>query len=379
VWCNDSVTDEPVTLASNVPGAEFPRWGSGGLEFRIHAPAAHQVNLQLPGDSLGTGSVPFSPQADGFWHAAIADPAAGFHYYQIEIDGLTTNDPGSRTYSGYGRSVSGVEVPDPLEPFELRDVPHGELRSLWFHSTVTRSWRELWVWTPPGYDDSPDLRYPVLYLQHGSGEDETSWSRQGRAGIIMDNLLADGAVRPMLVVMGSGYAGAPPSMPMSASDSTMIIDGLQRLLTDDVITVVDQHYRTIADRRQRALAGLSMGGRQALIIGLRRPDLFGWLGGLSPAIWLSGTTDAGWSVDPGWVDDAVSAAGGVRPQQVFLSAGTREERFVTAVEQLSGSLAAAGIDYNSYVSPGTAHEWTSWRRSLTEMAPRLFRDPRTGS
>ncbi|GAB3918506.1 alpha/beta hydrolase-fold protein [Microlunatus endophyticus] len=356
-----------------MPGAEFPRLGSEGLEFRIHAPGAHQVKLQLPGDSLGSGSVPFSPEPDGFWHAVISDPAVGFHYYQVEIDALTTNDPGSRTYSGYGRSVSGVEVPDPLEPFELRDVPHGELRSLWFRSTVTRSWRELWVWTPPGYDDDIDRHYPVLYLQHGSGEDETSWSRQGRAGIIMDNLLADGAARPTLVVMGSGYAAAPPSTPLSAVDSAMIIDGLQQLLADDVIATVDRQYRTITDRTHRALAGLSMGGRQALAIGLRRPDLFGWLGGLSPAIWQRGTTDAVWSVEPTWIEDAVRAAGGVRPQQVFLSAGTLEERFVTAVDELAGSLAAAGIDHKSYLSPGTAHEWTTWRRSLTELAPRLFR------
>jgi enterochelin esterase-like enzyme len=363
-------------LATTVPGAEFPRMMGGDVELEIEAPAATRVVMPAPGDSLGTDQIEFRRGDTGAWRAVIPNAAAGFHYYRVEVDGVAMNDPGSLAFSGYGRAVSGLEVADPSGPFELRDVPHGELRSRWYRSTVTSKWRQLWVYTPPSYDEDRAARYPVLYLQHGSGEDETSWPRQGRASIILDNLIADGAAVPMLVVMGSGYASPPPppGTPPSAASARRVLDEFEQLLLTDVVPCVDEHYRTSPNREHRALAGLSMGGRQALIVGMRRLDTFAWLGGLSPAVWLSGPDNPTWAVESDWVQTSLSAADGLRPRHVFLSAGTEEQRFVAAVDQLADQFTRAGVEHSTFLSAGTAHEWTTWRRSLHELAPRLFHD-----
>lgn len=372
----ESVSGAGGPLSSTVPGAAYPRLDAdGGLAFRIHAPGARAVSVQAPGDSLGSEPITLEREATGSWSGGIDAPAAGFHYYRVEIDGAVVNDPGSYTYSGYGAAVSGVEIPDPGSRLaELADVPHGEVRGRWYRADTTGGWRQLFVYTPPGYDDT-DRRYPVLYLQHGSGEDETSWSRQGRIGIILDNLLAAAAAPPMLVVMGSGYA-APPPPPGTAPDpvdGARLIEEFGRLLLADVVPTVDRQYRTLADRDHRALAGLSMGGRQALAVGLHNLDTFGWLAGLSPAVWLDNTQYPGWTVGPDWVQSALATSGGHRPRHVFLSAGALETPFVTAIDDLARMLLDAGLEHTSYVSPGTAHEWLTWRRSIVELAPLLFR------
>lgn len=363
-------------LESTLPGVEHPRIDDGVVRFRLHAPAAGAVRVQLPGDSLGTDPVEMIRAADGWWTAAIPDAAPGFHYYRLDVDGLVVNDPGSKTYSGFGRSVSGLEIPEPgITMWDLRDVEHGDVRSRWFFATTTGTWRQLCVYTPPGYDDGQHRRYPVLYLQHGSGEDETSWRKQGRAGLILDNAIADGSAEPMIVVMGSGYALPPrePGTRPSAASSSRSIDEFADLMVTDVIPTVDRHYRTLADRDSRALAGLSMGGRQAVAVGFSRLASFGWIAGLSPAIWLRGDDDRSWAVEADWIDTLLSAADGVRPRHVFLSAGTAEPRFVDAVNDLDTMLTRARVEHRVYLSPGTGHEWTTWRRSLAELAPLLFR------
>ena len=365
-----------VPLETNVPGAAYPRLVDGDLVLRVEAPQAGTVQLAPPGDSFGSEPIALSRDDGGVWTTTIRSPAPGFHYYYLEIDGLQVNDPNSKAYSGYGRAVSALEIPEPGNDIcELADVPHGDVRGHWFFATTTGRWRQLWVYTPPGYDDNPEQRYPVLYLQHGSGEDETSWHRQGRVGIILDNLLAAGTVVPMIVVMGSGYASQPPEpgTPPSAADRSRIIDEFAELLTVDVVPHVDQHYRTVPDRAHRALAGLSMGGRQALAAGLAHLDTFAWLAGLSPAIWLRTEEYPHWAVDPDWVDTLLAAAGGHRPEHVLLSAGTAEPRFVEAVGDLERMFDAAGIPHTTYLSPGTGHEWTTWRRSIVELWPVLFR------
>lgn len=363
-------------LTSNVPGAAYPRLDiDGRLTFRVAAPDADAVRIPAFGGSLGDDPIELRRDADGFWTGAIQDPAPGFHYYRLEIAGAAVNDPSSQAFSGYGGAVSGLEIPEPgNDTAELRNVPHGEVRSRWFSATTTGGWRELIVYTPPGYDDDPSRRFPVLYLQHGSGEDETSWSRQGRAGIILDNLLADAAAEPMLVVMGSGYASPPttPGTPPTADQTRKVMDEFGDLLLDDVVPTVDRSYRTVPDREHRALAGLSMGGRQALGVGLANLGTFGWVAGLSPAVWLEGA-DRSWTVGTDWVKTLLARSGGHRPRQVFLSAGSAEPMFVDSVRALEQMLTEAEVAHASYISPGTAHEWLTWRRSLVELAPRLFR------
>lgn len=363
-------------LESNVPGAPYPRLVDGVLTFRVDAPTATSVRVQAPRDSLGTEPIEMVREPDGSWTAAVPNPAPGFHYYRLEIDGLVVNDPASRTYSGYGRSVSGLEIPEPGNTIvELGNVEHGEVRGRWFFASTTGTWRQVLVYTPAGYDDDPSRRYPVLYLQHGSGEDETSWSRQGRVGIILDNLVAAGSAEPMIVVMGSGYASPPPppGTPPSAANGSKIIDEFADLMITDVIPAIDRHYRTIADRDHRALAGLSMGGRQALAVGLGHLETFGCLAGLSPAVWLRSEDIQSWAIDPDWVEVSIAAANGLRPHHVFLSAGTAEPRFVDAVGDLDTMLTAAEVNHTVYIAPGTGHEWTTRRRSIVELAPQLFR------
>lgn len=342
----------------------------------MEAPRADTVQLAPPGDSLGAEPIALSRGAEGVWTVTIQSPAPGFHYYRLEIDGLLVNDPNSLAYSRYGRAVSGMEIPEAGNNlWELADVPHGDVRGHWYFASTTGEWRQLWVYTPPGYDDDPEQRYPVLYLQHGSGEDETSWYRQGRVGIILDNLVAAGTTLPMIVVMGSGYASPPPEpgTPPSAANGSRIVDEFAELLTVDVVPELDRHYRTVPDRAYRALGGLSMGGRQALAVGLARLDTFAWLAGLSPAVWLRTEVNPNWAVDPDWADTLLAGAGGHRPERVFLSAGTAETRFVDAVGDLERMFAAAGVAHTTYLSQGTGHEWTTWRRSIVELGPLLFR------
>src|SRR5689334_1079770 len=198
---------------SNVPGAQSPRIDTQGrVTFTLEAPQAHTLEL-AGGDGLGPGPFSMKKAADGSWSVTIPAPVPGFHYYWFVLDGVEVNDPGSHTYFGYGKETSAIEIPDAGgEFYALKDVPHGEVREKWYRSKSTGEWRRILVYTPPGYESNSTQRYPVLILLHGMGEDETGWTRQGRAQFILDNLIASGKARPMIVFMDRGQAsvsGAP--------------------------------------------------------------------------------------------------------------------------------------------------------------------------
>lgn len=353
---------------TNVPGAEYPRvHPDGRVTFRLRAPEARQVQLQPGGNDngLGPGPQPARRAADGTWTITTAPAAPGFHYYWFLVDGVPVNDPGSETFFGWGRQTSGVEVPTPGESFhEPAEVPHGEVRALWWHSRVTGRPRRAFIYTPPAYDARRG-RYPVLYLQHGAGEDERGWSSQGRLGFIMDNLLAAGRIRPMLVAMMNGYASRP-----GEAEQRGVPRGFaawEEVLTTELVPLVDRTYRTRQDREHRALAGLSMGAMQALQVGLKRHDLFASVLAFSPP--------------PRGAFDVRSAYDGVfadaprfnrRTRLLWLSAGEAEAPFAEAVRTTSAALTRAGIHHESYLSPGTSHEWHTWRRSLHRATPLLF-------
>ena len=360
--------------ASNLPGARFPRIEPDGrVTFRVVAPAARSVQLRPPGGSLGSGPVDLVPESDGeHWSATIGPVPPGFYYYWLTVDGTDMNDPGTQTYIGHGRAVSGLEVPDPANlVVERHDIPRGEVRHRWYLAETTGTWRRLVVYTPPRYDDDPSARYPVLYLQHGSGEDETGWTAQGRTDVILDNLIAAGDAVPMIVVMASGYVTPPePDAPRTPERSHAASMEFARLQLAEVVPTVDHTYRTIADRSGRAIAGLSMGGRQAIDAGLGHSGTFAWMGGLSAAVFRG--VASGFPSGEDYVGGAIGD-GEYQPQQVFLSAGTDEERFVEALQALVPQLEARGATIVTYLSPGTAHEWQTWRRSLIELAPLLFR------
>ncbi len=213
--------DEAKPATSNVPRAEYPSVHSDSrITFRLKAPDAKSVKVQPGGADNGLGKGPYEMERsdDGTWTVITPPAVPGFHYYWFVVDGVAVNDPGSETYFGYGKATSGVEVPEPgVDFYDAKEVPHGEVRALWYHSKVTSSPRRALVYTPPGYDADAGKRYPVLYLQHGAGEDERGWTNQGRANFILDNLIAAKKAVPMIIVMDNGYAEKAGTAPFHPS------------------------------------------------------------------------------------------------------------------------------------------------------------------
>ena len=219
--------DDTRPATSNVPRAEYPRvQPDGRVTFRLKAPDARKVQAQPGGADNGLGKGPFDMERgdDGTWSVTTPPAVPGFHYYWLVVDGVAVNDPGSETFFGYGKPTSGVEVPEKgVDFYDINEVPHGEVRALWYHSKVTGKARRAFVYTPPGYDAAGGTRYPVLYLQHGAGEDERGWTAQGRANFILDNLIAAKNAKPMIVVMDNGYADrvGQPARPFHYLDKGM--------------------------------------------------------------------------------------------------------------------------------------------------------------
>jgi enterochelin esterase family protein len=305
----------------------------------------------------------------------------------VNVDGADLSDPGSRAFFGGSRYVSAVEVPEAGSTWYLpQNVPHGQVREVWYHSSVTDSWRHAMVYLPPGYDTQAKERYPVLYLQHGGGENETGWIHQGHANFILDNLLASGKAKPMIIVMAYGYARragtTPPDLagkPFGSPEAIKAMEDMASAFEDDMTKVlipfVDKTYRTIADRDHRAMAGLSMGGMQTFQITLNHLDLFSHIGGFSGAGGMM--VLAGRKLDPAKDYNGVMADPKEFARKVhvlWLGVGTAEpERMREGIRAFHQSLKDAGIEHVYVESPGTDHEWQTWRRALNDFAPRLFR------
>lgn len=276
-------------------------------------------------------------------------------------------DPASETYYGCCREAGGLEVPEGSEGDYYRpqpNVPHGQVRSIYYYATATSEWRHALVYTPAEYETQPATRYPVLYLQHGMGEDETGWSRQGQMQHIMDNLIASGEAVPMLVVMESGDVKKPFRGGDNRAGRSDYGATFYRVMTQDLIPMIDTTFRTLTDRDHRAMAGLSWGGHQTFDLVMANMDKFAWMGGFSGAIF-------GLDLDTTY-DGAFRRADEFNHQihYLFLSCGS-EENFGT--EQLVKTLRDAGIRCDFYESPGTHHEWLTWRRSLRQFVPHLFK------
>jgi len=241
------------------------------VTFRVNAPQATSLSVSLGKD------YPMVKDENGFWTVTSDPQVEGFHYYSLKTGGLTFNDPSVHSYFGTGRDCSAIEVPGaPDEDFYTphQGVPQGAVRSIRYYSKVCGQYRRMYVYTPAEYEQNPSKRYPVLYLQHGGGEDETGWIYQGFADVILDNLVAEGKAVPMIIVMVSGVA-------QKADGSG---DGFEAMVTEDVIPLIDQRFRTLADRDHRAVAGLSWGAKQAYDLGLGYRNLFSWIGGFSGII-----------------------------------------------------------------------------------------------
>jgi enterochelin esterase-like enzyme len=337
----------------NQPGQEFPQVNSQGYaRFRITAPDAKSivVTLGVPGVRGGT---PLTKGDDGSWTGTTAGPQEeGFHYYHLTIDGGTFNDPGTLNFYGSTRWESGIEIPaHDQDLYTLADVPHGNVQQILFPSKSTNTSLRAFVYTPPDYYKSKSKKYPVLYLQHGWGEDETAWSNQGHANLIMDNLIASGKIKPFIIVMTYGMTNSVKMGGMRNFD----IKPFQTVLTDELIPYIDANFRTTSDQAHRAMAGLSMGGMETKTITLARPDLFSYFGLLS-----------GGTYSP---DDLKDKS---KVKLIFLSCGSFENP--DGVKKSTTSLKVAGINAVSFVSENTRHEFQTWRRSLYELALLLFKD-----
>ena len=370
-------TDDSYPAPTNIPGAEYPRLhGDLSATFRVQAEHAQRVDLLM---ELGQSIYEMAKTGNGTWEVTTKPLLPGFHYYAISVDGFVSNDPGSRTFFAARKEVSGLEVPgSESEFFAAKDVPHGTVRTDWYRSKSTGQTRRIVVYTPPGYDFSAS-RYPVLYLQHGFGEDEAGWSQQGHENFILDNLIAAHRAKPMILVNENGMTGVhfeppplaqfgsrsnPPSRPVSSFFMDERYSSFDTIVSRELIPFVDTHFRTIPDREHRALAGLSMGGAQALRIGLNHLDQFGYLGAFSPAVEITDTAKD--------YDGALTNPERLNQQLRLLWVGIGRDDFLYApVKESHEALMRAGINH-VWVESSGAHVWTVWRRYLADFALRLF-------
>ena len=362
-----------VTAASNIPGAEYPKI-SDDLRVSLMVKAPEAKKVQLAGSLLPSSDpVDFQKDAEGNWTLITPSIVPGFHYYWFLIDGVRVNDPGCDTYWGWARPTSGIEIPTKGEDFFMpKNVPHGDVREHWYFSEITGKWRRAFVYTPPEYETNYDKKYPILYLLHGSGENERGWSKQGFMSFIMDNLIAEKKAVPMVVVMDNGYATAKDTTaynldPSSRNSRSVVLEDVYK---KEIIPSVESFYRIKPGKENRAMAGLSMGGGQTAYIGFNNPELFSSLGFFS-----AGGVSADVLNDPnaygGLFSDKASFNSKIKV--LWFGAGTEEPSLITRYATLKGDFEKAGIKAVFYESEGTAHEWHTWRRSLNEFAPLLFK------
>lgn len=368
---------------TNVWGSEYPRVDDDGrVQIRVKAPDAMKIKVNFwSGPKLD-----MVKQTDGFWTITTPPLVPGLHYYTLVIDGAEVSDINTHAFFGGSKPASAVEVPEPGSIYySIQNVPHGQVREVWYYSKVTGTWRHALVYTPPNYDTQINMRYPVLYLQHGGGEDETGWTRQGKANFILDNCIAAGECKPMMVVMAYGYAkraghtlADQTTIPFGSAEMMKAMQESTLAFEDDVtqalIPYIDRTFRTVPDRDHRAMAGLSMGGMQTFQITLNHMDLFSYIGGFSGAdgsLVLSGQ-----ELDPKTAHNGVFAdpeAFAEKVHLLWLGVGTDEpENMREGIRKLHKSLLEANIQHVYYESPGTDHEWQTWRRDLKDFAQRLF-------
>jgi len=346
---------------TNIRTGEYPKIADDGrLAFQYRAPNAKTVQLQIAGKKYD-----LDPGEGGLWSTIIPYPGPGMQFYAYIVDGITVNDPSSEFFFN-GSWRSAVEVPSPGEDFYLmKQVPHGQVREFWFFSTITQTYRLMYIYVPAEYETNTTARYPVLYLQHGGGENETSWIRAGRANIILDNLIAEKKAKPMIIVVNSGFAFKPDES-MDSGIEFLPGSSFEQMLLKDVIPTVDKNFRTIPDREHRALAGLSMGSLQTLQIGLTNLNMFAWLGVFSRPPGEFDTVNGfnGVLSNPALVNSSL--------RLFWWGAGTTEVSIYNKSREILQGFKENGINHEFYESPGTAHEWQTWRRCLNQFAQKLF-------
>ena len=356
---------DAVIAETTIPGNEFPKVDKEHRAyFSISAPEARKVIVDICGKKYD-----MQPDGKGNW-MAVTDPLVpGFHYYFMEINGVRFVDPATETFFGCNRQSGGIEIPEGDEGNYYRPqqgVPQGQVRSLYYFAKSTNEWRHAMVYTPADYEKGKK-KYPVLYLQHGMGEDETGWSKQGHMQHIMDNLIAKGDAVPMIVVMESGDIKAPFKGGDNRQGFSTYGNSFYEVMMNDLIPTIDAKFRTLTDRDHRAMAGLSWGGHQTFDVVLNHLDKFAWMGTFSGAIFGL---------------DVKTAYNGIftRPDEfnkkihyLFMMSGTEGMDKMFNTKKTVDELNAQGIKAVYYESTGTDHEWLTWRRGLKEFVPKLFK------
>lgn len=356
-----AVVEDFKPATTNQPGKEYPQVNSEGrVRVSISAPEAHKVQLDISAVKYD-----LTKDTNGVWIGDSDPQDEGFHYYQLWIDGAAVTDPSSLYFYGAMRWGSGIEIPAKDQDFyALKNVPHGQIREILFPSKSTNSSRRAFVYTPPDYEKDMNKRYPVLYLQHGWGENEYGWPNQGKANLIIDNLIASGKAKSVIIVMTYGMTNDVKIGGLRNFD----IKPFQSVLIDELIPYIDANFRTLTDQPHCAMAGLSMGGFETKLVTSANLNKFSYIGLLS-----------GGSFSPEDVNNTPGFKDKVK--LVFISFGSRELEnrkpggpFGGDPKENTEKLLKEGINAHFYVSPSTAHEWQSWRRSLYEFAPMLFKD-----
>lgn len=344
---------------TNIRSAAYPQvLPDGHAIFRIKAPEAQKVQLDLVRkyDMVKSG--------EGIWEATTDSLSEGFHYYSVIIDGVAVADPASKTFYGMGRMASGIEVPFKGDRFyDVRSIPHGDIRIRRYYSNVTNTWREFYMYTPPGYDEKINEKYPVLYILHGGGEDESGWAKQGKTDLIIDNLIAEKKAKPMIVVMPDG------NFPINGFGEDALVV-FERELKQSLIPFVEKNYRVKNEAKFRALAGLSMGGIQTLYAGVNNTDLFSYLGVFS----------SGW-IQPAQKDLATSQYEFMKNNtdkinnnliQLWISQGGKEDIAWNNCQSMLSRFDELKIKYKYSEYPG-GHTWPVWRNNLYNFAQLLFK------
>ena len=374
----ENVVEDFKPASSNQDNKQYPMVNSQRMvRAQISAPNATAVGLDIAGKIYQ-----MTKDENGVWTGTSEPQDEGFHYYQLNIDGASVPDPGSLYYYGASRWGSGIEIPSADQDFwQVKNVPQGSMGEVFYWSTYTEKMRRCHVYLPAEYFTNPTKKFPVLYLQHGMGENEYGWAEQGHTAQIMDNLIAEGKAVPCIIVMDNGlntqrpgeqggfggFGGRrPQGMPQGLRPQGGprrggfggFSEGFKNVLFNDIIPMVEKNYRVIADAKHRAYAGLSMGGMQAREITLANPDKFAYVGSFSSGAWN--------------VDQVKNSDGFAKKVKLlFMSGGGKEN--MGCVEAAKNIKEQLGMNAVGYESPGTAHEWHTWRRSLYQFAQLMFK------
>ena len=355
----------PVT---NINRSGYPRvLADNSVMFRVNAPQAQQVQIDLGGTKYD-----MQKTEGGAWRVTTKPQVPGYHYYSLIVDGVSVSDPASQTFYGCSRWSSAIEIKETgMDDFEVQNVPHGEVRTVHYFSKVEQSWRPLMVYTPASYNEGKQ-DYPVVYIQHGGGEDHRGWMEQGRTAQIMDNLIAAGKAVPMIVVSSNSNVRSSSGGFGGGGYSWQGMQTFRSELLESIIPFVEKTYRVKKDRKSRAMCGLSMGGGQSFYIGLRDPEVFANVGVFSTGMFggIRGASNFDLEKEvPGILTD--TPAFNRQFDVFFLSCGEQDPRIEYTrdiVKKMRDS--CVQVRFNSY--PGD-HEWQVWRKSLHEFAQYLFK------